>query len=126
MRLQEFVETGAGGASPAGPGREWAYQLEPTSARAGYDAACDDGENGLSELLALSNDRLLAVERACLQGAAGLPAFNPVRVFEVTLRRRRRRVGTCVAGGPPAAPARKRLVLDAATLVPRLPPLLAT
>ena len=127
VRLQEFLETRPGAPTPAWePGREWAYQLEPTPAVAGYHRACDDGENGLSELLALSDVRLLAVERACLQGAPGLPAFNPVRIFEVTLDEADDVSGLVSLEGRRPRPVRKRLVLDTATLAPRLPPLLAT
>ncbi len=122
VRLLEFVDRPTGW----GPGREWAYQLEPTSVVRGYDRPCADGENGLSDMLALTSDRWLMLERACLLGAPDAPAYNPVRVFEVT-------VGDAddVSGMPSLTGRRprlvtKRLVLDVDRLLPRLPPLLAT
>jgi hypothetical protein len=127
VRLQEFVQrAGRDGVAAWAPAREWAYELEPTQSVRGYTAPCGDGENGLSELLALTNARLLALERACLQGPAGMPAFNPVRVFEVTLDSADDVSGLPSLAGRHPRLARKRLVLDTATLVPSLPPLLAT
>ena len=63
---------------PAGdtwtPGREWAYDLDPTPRQAGYGGPCTDGENGLSELYALDDHRLIALERACLRRHEGRAA----------------------------------------------------
>ena len=100
-RLLEFV--------PAGdtwtPGREWAYDLDPTPRQAGYGGPCTDGENGLSELYALDDHQLIALERACLNATtAGQPAFNPVRLHLVDLDRRRRRLVACIAGRRHRAP----------------------
>ncbi len=123
VRLLEFLEHPVTGWAP---GREWAYQLEPTPVVRGYDRPCADGENGLSDMLALTNDRWLTLERACLLGAPDAPAFNPVRVFEVTVKD-----ATDVSGMPSLAGrtprlVTKRLVLDVGALLPGLPPLLAT
>ncbi|MCC7032240.1 MAG: esterase-like activity of phytase family protein [Acidobacteria bacterium] len=61
-RLVEFVADGAGWHAR----RQWMFPIAPTPAREGFDAICDDGENGLTELLALDDSNLLALERACL------------------------------------------------------------
>jgi hypothetical protein len=122
VRLVEFVPEARGWA----PGREWAYALDPTPTMDGYAQPCEDGENGLSELLALTDTTFLAVERACLRGAAGAPAYNPVRVFEVS---------TAQADDVSAVEslsvrrphlAEKRLLVDLATWRAQLPPTLAT
>lgn len=119
--MLEFVPAKAGWVT----GREWAYGLEPTAVEPGYDAPCEDGENGLSDLLALSDSTLLTLERACLSGAPGTPAFNPVRLFEVEL------AGAddvsaleSLAGRTPRL-ARKRLVADLTRWRPQLPAPLA-
>lgn len=122
IRLVEF--TTASGAWA--PGREWAYELDPTPAVPGYDMPCEDGENGLSEMLALSDTTFLAVERACLLGAAGASAFNPVRLYEVSVAGADDVSGlTSLAGRSPVA-ATKRLVADLMAWRDRLPPALAT
>jgi hypothetical protein len=123
VRLLEFVPTPAGGWRP---GREWAYALEPTPVVAGYDAPCEDGENGLSDLLAVTDSVLLAVERACLVGAPGAPAFNPVRLFEVALTEAEDVSDVESLAGRTPRPARKRLVADLMAWRMRLPSLLAT
>ena len=42
-------------------GREWRYPIAPTPRVEGYKEICDGGENGLVDLLALSNTLLLAL-----------------------------------------------------------------
>ncbi len=123
VRLLEFVVR----PGPAwAPGREWAYQLEPTATVPGYPRPCEDGENGLTDMLALGNERWLTLERACLLGPPGAPAYNPVKLFEVSPR------GADDVSALPALAGRtprlvtKRLLLDVGTLLPRLPPLWAT
>lgn len=123
VRLVEFAR---GPDGTWAPGREWPYQLDPTPAVPGYDRACEDGQNGLSDLLALSDTTLLAVERACLLGAPGAPAYNPVRLYEVALDGAEDVAGVASLQGRAPALARKRLVLDLATWRDRLPPVLAT
>ena len=78
----------------------------------GYDRPCEDGENGLSDMLALGNDRWLTLERACLLGVPGAPAYNPVRVFEVTTRGADDVSGLPSLAGRRSALVPKRLVLD--------------
>lgn len=123
VRLVEFVRPADRSWSPA---REWPYQLEPTPAVAGYGPACEDGQNGLSDLLALSNTTLLALERACLVGAAGAPAYNPVRLYEVSLEGADDVSTLPSLEGRAPVPAPKRLVLDLADWRAQMPPLLAT
>lgn len=101
--LVEFVPAG----SSFKPGRQWTYMLSPTPRADGFDATCDDGENGLVELLALSDTRLIALERACLRDTARQRVANPVRLFFVEL------IG---------ATARKELLLDLNEIAHRLPP----
>lgn len=122
VRLVEFLP----GPPAWRPGREWAYQLEPTPGVAGYGPACEDGENGLSDLLALTDTTFLAIERACLRGAEGAPAYNPVRLFEVTIDGADDVSGLESLAGVAPVLARKRLVVDLARWRPRLPPALAT
>ena len=117
VRLLEFVERPGTGWTP---GREWAYPLEPTAIVPGYDRPCEDGQNGLSDLLALGNDRWLALERACLLGAPGAPAYNPVRVFEVTTARADDVSALASLAGQQVRLVRKRLVLDVTAMLPRL------
>jgi Esterase-like activity of phytase len=123
VRLLEFVERPRTGWTP---GREWAYQLEPTPAVPGYHRVCEDGENGLSDMLALANDRWLMLERACLLGAPGAPAYNPTSLFEVTRGDAEDIASLPSLAGRQPRLVRKRLVLDAATLIPLLPPRLST
>lgn len=122
VRLLEFVHR----RGTWTPGREWAYQLEPTAVVPGYPTRCEDGENGLSDVLALGNDRWLTLERACLLSPAGGPAYNPVRLFEVSVRGADDVSGLPALAGHTPRLATKRLVLDVASLLPRLPPLWAT
>lgn len=123
VRIAEFVR-GADGRWA--PGREWPYRLEPTPVVAGYDRPCEDGQNGVSSFVALSNTTLLAVERACLLGAAGAPAFNPVRLYELTLTGADDVSGVDALAGRSPVTVRKRLVLDLASWRADLPASLAT
>jgi hypothetical protein len=126
VRLLEFVERSVTGWTL---GREWAYPLEPTAVVSGYDRPCEDGENGLSDLLALGNDRWLALERACLLGVPGAPAYNPVRVFEVTTAGADDVSGLPSLAGHQVRLVSKRLVLDVTALLPglaRAAPIFAT
>lgn len=102
-RLIEFVPAG----DTFRPARQWSYMLSPTPRMAGFDRVCSDGENGLVELVALSDTRLVAMERACLVDDAGERTANPVRLYFVELD------GT---------EARKTLLLDLETITWRLPP----
>ena len=105
-RLIEF--TSVAGVWTAG--RQWRYTLAPTPTVTGYPQACSDGENGLVELLALSETTLLSMERACWLDPGGTEPANTILIFEVTLS---------------GDTAQKRLVLDMWTLTPKLSPALA-
>ncbi|MGE0125665.1 MAG: esterase-like activity of phytase family protein [Vicinamibacterales bacterium] len=122
VRLLEFVPDGA----TWRPGREWPYDLDPTPAVAGYGPPCGDGENGLSELFALDDRRLIALERACLNGAEGAPAFNPVRLHLVDLTSAEDVSRHASLAGVAVRPAAKRLLLDLTTLSARVPVALRT
>ena len=120
VRLLEFV--------PAGdtwtPGREWAYDLDPTPRQIGYGGPCTDGENGLSELYALDDHQLIALERACLNAAAGQPAFNPVRLHLVDLAGAEDVSSHSSLAGLTVRPARKRVLLDLTAVTMRATPAL--
>jgi hypothetical protein len=98
--------------------REWMYPLDPTSVRAGEEI-CDDGENGLTELLALDATRLLVLERACLLKLDGVR--NTARLYLVDTAGA---ADVSPGGGVPLASARpvsKRLLVDFDDLIPRWP-----
>ena len=105
-RLIEFTPSG----SSFRAGRQWLYMISPTPKIEGYDEVCGDGENGLSDLLALGETRLIALERACLYDRAGDRYANAVRLFLVDL-----------VGGQ----ARKRDLLNFDAMADRLSPELA-
>ncbi len=92
------------------PGSEWRYMISATPRIEGFPQICSDGENGLVDLLALSETTLVAMERACLMDSAGEHSANAVQLFTVEL------VGS---------EARKRPLLDLSALVPKLSPALA-
>lgn len=89
--------------------RQWTYMLSPTPAVEGYDAICADGENGLVDLLALSDTRLVSMERACLRDSTSDRITNTVQLYFVELE---------------ASQARKTLLLDLGTITHRLSPAL--
>jgi hypothetical protein len=103
--LLEFVPSGQGWSA----GREWRYQLDPTPHVDGFEAICDGGENGLVELLAISDTELFSMERACLQNPTTKETANAIHIFNVELS---------------SAGARKTLLLDLSTLTSRLSPAL--
>lgn len=100
-RLIEFVPSG----STFKPGRQWRYMISPTPRIENFDEICSAGENGLVELLALSETRLISMERACLVTRDGQFTANAVQLFAVEL----------VEGD-----ARKRLLLNFESLAPRM------
>ncbi len=100
-RLIEFEPNGA----TFKPGRQWRYMISPTPRLENFDLTCDDGENGLVELLALSETTLISMERACLMTLDKQFVANAVQLFAVEL------IG---------AEARKRLLLDFESVAPRL------
>ena len=119
-RLVEFTAAGARWQ----PRRQWIYELAPTPRLDGFDRLCSDGENGLSDLLALDAARLLSIERSCLLNQAGT-ARNAIRIFEVDVSAADDVAGLGSLAGATARPSRKSLVLDLETLIPRLSPALA-
>lgn len=100
-RLIEFVPSG----STFKAARQWRYMISPTPRIENFDETCSDGENGLVELLALSETTLIAMERACLITKDGQFTANAIQLFSVEL------VGT---------EARKRLLLNFDSVAPRL------
>jgi hypothetical protein len=100
-RLVEFVPSGA----TFKPGRQWRYMISPTPRIEGFDEVCNDGENGLVELLAFTETTLVSMERACLITKDRQFTANAVRLFSVEL------IGS---------EARKTLLLDFKDLEPRL------
>jgi len=100
-RLIEFERTG----STYTPGRQWRYMISPTPYIEQFEQTCSDGENGLVELLALSETTLISMERACLMTKDEQFVANAVQLFAVEL------VG---------AEARKRLLLNFDSVAPRL------
>ncbi len=89
--------------------REWRYQIDPTPHIDGFETICDGGENGLVDLLAISDTELFSMERACLRNPETMASANAVKIFNVELT------------GPTA---RKTLLLDLSTLAGRLSPAL--
>ena len=100
-RLIEFEPTG----STFRAGRQWRYMISPTPYIEGFDNLCNDGANGLVELLALSDTTLLSMERSCLVTKKGEFTANTVQLFSVEL----------IDGD-----ARKRLLLNFDSVTPRL------
>jgi hypothetical protein len=100
-RLVEFVKSG----STYKTGRQWRYSISPTPRVENFDEVCSDGENGLVELLALSETTLLSLERACLQTTDRQFTANTVQLFSVEL----------INGD-----ARKKLLLNFDNVAPRL------
>ena len=100
-RLIEFLQSG----STYKPGRQWRYMISPTPFIENFEQTCSDGENGLVELLALSETTLISMERACLMTKDEQFVANAIQLFAVEL------VGT---------EARKRLLLNFDDVAPRL------
>ena len=100
-RLIEFTPAG----QTFKPGRQWRYMISPTPRIENFDDPCTDGENGLVELLALSDTTLISMERACLISRDGQFSANAVQLFAVEL----------ISGD-----ARKRLLLNFEDVAPRL------
>ena len=100
-RLIEFVKSG----STFKPGKQWRYMISPTPRLENFDETCNDGENGLVDLLALSETRLISMERACVMTTDRQFTANTVQLFSVEL------VGDS---------ARKQLLLNFKDLEPRV------
>jgi hypothetical protein len=119
-RVLEYVRQG----TTFVPRREFAYPLEamdPPPFTAGISAA------GIVELLAISDDELLALERTFIQVASGPPqGINRVRLYQVSLKGADdiSAVDSLRSAGH-VRPLRKTLVLDLSALK-GLPPDLTT
>lgn len=100
-RLIEFEPSG----STYRPGRQWRYMISPTPYIENFEQTCSDGENGLVELLALSETSLISMERACLITRDEQFVANAVQLFAVEL------IGS---------EARKRLLLNFDSVTSRL------
>lgn len=105
-RLVEFVPSG----TTFKPGRQWRYMISPTPALENFEQICNDGENGLVELLAFSETTLVSMERSCLQTRDRQFTANTIQLFSVELTQ---------------GEARKRVLLDFQTIIPRLSPALS-
>ena len=100
-RLVEFEPRG----DTYRPVREWSYQISPTPRIENFDDLCSDGENGLVELLALSDTTLISMERSCLITKDKQFTANTIQLFSVQL----------IEGH-----ARKQLLLDFNDITSRL------
>ena len=105
--------------------RQWMYPIERTETRAGFDTICDDGENGLTELLALDDTRFLSLERACLQNSSTRVARNTGHLFLVDVTGAEDVAGLASLASTPVRGAAKTLLIDFDALIPRLPSSLA-
>jgi hypothetical protein len=103
--LVEFEPVGRNAGSTFRSVRRWRYQISPTPRVENFDDVCTDGENGLVELLALSDTTLISMERSCLVTRDKQFTANTVQLFSVEL----------VEGN-----ARKRLLLDFDSITSRL------
>ena len=92
-RLVEFEPSG----ETFRAARQWRYPISPTPQVENFEVLCGDGENGLVELLALSDTTLISMERSCLTTKDQQFTANTIQLFAVEL-----------VGGD----ARKRLLLD--------------
>ncbi|MCC7181595.1 MAG: esterase-like activity of phytase family protein [Acidobacteria bacterium] len=120
-RLVEFVADGKAWRAR----RQWVFPIAPTPVREGFDAICDDGENGLTELLALDDWNLLALERACLVSPATRVVRNTALISHVSLQGAEDVSAVESLAGGRWRGATKTLILDVDSLIPHLPPSLA-
>lgn len=86
---------------------QYAYPVDPIQARPAGKGA----DNGVSEILALDDTRLLVVEHCGVEGADGIWA-NYIRVYEIDLAEAADVSGVASLVGTSYRPAKKRLVLD--------------
>ena len=87
---------------------QYAYPIEPI---ASAPAPGRNGDNGVSEILAVDNHRLLIVERAGVENAEGV-YVNHVRIFEMDTTGATDIAALPALAGAAYVPARKRLLLD--------------
>ena len=106
------------------PAREFVYPIEAVPRPPGFGAS--RGTTGLAELLALDDARLLALERSFVRESGGQGRVaNAVRLFLADLRGADDVSAMPSLRGVLPRPVTKRLVLDLASLAPRLSPRLA-
>lgn len=98
---------------------QFAYPVDPLHASPPHPGGHSPPLNGLSELLALSEMHLLALERGFVAGAA---QPQSVKLFDVCLQGATdiSSIGALASTDVPYTPASKRLVADLVDLVPRL------
>lgn len=87
---------------------QYAYPVEPIASR---PAPGRNADNGVSEILAVDEHRLLVVERAGVENAEGLYA-NHVRIFEMDTTGATDIAALPALAGASYVPVRKRLLLD--------------
>ncbi|WP_226929650.1 esterase-like activity of phytase family protein [Janthinobacterium aquaticum] len=87
---------------------QYAYPIEPIASK---PAPGRNGDNGVSEILALDDHRLLIVERAGVENAEGI-YVNHVRIFEMDTTGATDIATLPALAGAAYVPARKRLLLD--------------
>lgn len=115
VRLLEYVPQ----AATWRPGRQFAYALSPVALPDGFGPSTLS--TGVSELLALDDDRFLVLERSYVAERAGARrGVSVVRLFEVSLRDADDVSGLWSLRDRAVRPLAKRLVLDLGTLAPRL------
>ena len=61
---------------------QWRYMISPTPRSSNSTTLCTDGENGLVELLALSETRLISMERSCVTTRDKQFTANSVQLFQ--------------------------------------------
>lgn len=86
---------------------QYAYPVDPIQAK----PAGKNSDNGVSEVLALDEDRLLVIERSGVEGADGKWTMY-IRLYEADAAGATDVSGTAALAGATYRPMRKRLILD--------------
>lgn len=105
------------------PGSQFAYPIDPLPVMPGV--AVEHQETGVSELLALGPDRVLALERGFVR-TTGAGGFNVIRIYDVSLAGAADIAGVASLAGAQVQPLRKALVADLDEWKPRLGPQLGS
>lgn len=105
------------------PPREYAYQVERVDRLAGFEEPAK-GNNGVSEVLAVSDTRLLVLERMYVEFTKpSLKGANTIRIFEVTLDPAAEITGRrSLRDEPASAVLPKTLAIDLQSVTPALRP----
>ncbi len=90
---------------------QYAYPLDPIQAK----SAGKDSDNGVSEVLALDENRLLVIERSGVEGAGGKWTMY-IRLYEADSASATDVSGVAALKGASYQPMRKRLILDLSKL----------